>query len=305
MLASSALFVGGPVLLNYFVDPYDRFGNNTAGIYIMAEREMKGTEVERYPHNALLIGNSRIAEIPVSQLKMDGYRFFNGSFAAASAEEIYWFIHHHAHNQELVVLGIDMGTQDPPILQGDTFRRGDWAAATEHLVNLQTVEYSIKTLASHWSGKHTRYLRDGSVAAMDWGEPGKKDDPLVGKRHLESLKAAMAFRLQPPPRKLSFYRKIADTLRERKIPCVIVMPPVHEDVIRHIEAVNVRGEYLSWLEEIRSIFPNIVNLTSSPYNAASEFYSRDPVHYRPEVGVRFMNEEVLPFALKVVGERRK
>ena len=94
MLAMSALFVGGPVLFNYLVDPYDRFGNNRLGIYIMAEREMKASEVERYTHNALLIGNSRIASIPVSQMKE--FRFFNASVAAASAEEIYFFLEHHA-----------------------------------------------------------------------------------------------------------------------------------------------------------------------------------------------------------------
>ena len=303
MLAMSAFFVGGPVLLNYLVDPYDRYGNNTAGVFIMAERELKASEVARFPHNALLIGNSRIAGIPVAPLK--GFRFFNGSFAAASAEELYWFIHHHAHGQDVVVLGIDMGTQDPPVPQGDIFRRGDWAVEIEHLVNLQTVEYSIKTLFSHWSGKKSRYLPDGAVAAPDTYEEGKKDDPLVGKIHLESLKGAMAFRFRQPRRSLTFFRKIADELRERKIPCVVVMPPMHEEVIRHFDAQNLQGACQAWVEEIRVIFPNIVNLTSSPYGAASGFYPRDPVHYRPEVGVHFMNEEVVPFAEKVVAALRK
>ncbi|MEO6786176.1 MAG: hypothetical protein ABI318_08585 [Chthoniobacteraceae bacterium] len=303
MLAMSVLFLGGPVLFNYLVDPYDRFGNNTMGVFIMAEREMKASEVTRYPHNALLIGNSRIAEIPVSELR--GFRFFNAAFAAANAEELWWFLYHHARKQELVVLGIDMGTQDPPVLQGDIFRRGDWALAAENLVNLQTLEYSFKTLFSHWSGKRSRYLPDGSVAAMDWGEPGKKPDPLVGQRHLESLKGAMAFRIMQPPRSLTFFHRIADTLRERKIPCVVVMPPMHEAVIRNFEALHLEGECQAWVDEIRKIFPEIVNLTSSPYGAASGFYPRDPVHYKPEVGVSFMNEEVLPFAMKVVAERRK
>ena len=303
MLAMSMFFVGGPVLLNWLVDPYDRFGNNRYGIFIMAEREMKASEVLRYPHNALLIGNSRIASIPVAPFK--DFRFFNASFAAASAEEIYWFLYHHAHKQELVVIGIDLGTQDPPVLQGDIFKRGDWAVEMEHLVNLQTLEYSIKTLTSHWSGKVTRYLADGSIAEPDWGNPNKKDDPLVGERHMESLKSAMADRFLTHQRSLSFYRKIGDMLRERKIACVVVMPPMHEQVIRHFDAVNLQGECQAWVDEIRAIFPNIVNLTSSIYGAAPGFYYRDPVHYKPEVGVRFMNEEVLPFAKKVVAEQRK
>ena len=106
-------------------------------------------------------------------------------------------------------------------------------------------------------------------------------------------------------RALTFYRKIADTLRERKIPCVVVMPPIHEEVMQHFASHDLQGAYQSWVDEVRAIFPNVVNLTSSPYGAASGFYFRDPVHYKPEVGVSFMNDEVLPLALKVVGEQRK
>ena len=304
MLAMSAFFLGGPVLLNYVIDPYDRFGNNTMGVYIMCEREMKATEVVRRPHDALVIGNSRIACIPAPELK--GFHFFNAAFAAASAEEIYWFLHHHAEKQKLVLLGIDLGTKDPPVLQGDIFRRGDWSLAAENLVNLQTVEYSFKTLFSHWAGKPSHYLPDGSVpASAIWTDPGKKDDMLAGKIFMGSLKGAMVERVLKPPRSLSFYRKIADLLHERKIPCVVVMPPMHEEVIRHIESLNLQGECKAWEDEVRAIFPNIVNLTSSPYSAAPGFYVRDPVHYKPEVGVQFMNAEVLPLAMKVAGEQRQ
>ncbi len=302
MLAMSAFFVGGPVLLNYLVDPYDRFGNNRLGVYIMCEREMKSTEVDRRPHDALLIGNSRIASIPAAEL--EGFHFFNAGFAAASVEEIYWFLFHHAKNQRLVVLGIDLGTKDPAVLQGDIFRRDDWALAADNLVNLQTVEYSFKTLFSHWVGKPSHYLADGSVPPSALQHtPDKPNDVLAGKVFMQSLKGAMAERVVKPPRSLTFYRKIADLLRERKIPCVVVMPPMHEEVVRYIESQNLHGEGKAWEEEVRAIFPNVVNLTTSPYNAAAGFYVRDPVHYHPEVGVRFMNDEVIPFAMKVVGEQ--
>ena len=304
MLAMSMFFVGGPVLLNYLVDPYDRFGNNHMGVYIMCEREMKNTEVARRPHDALLIGNSRIASIPASEL--NGFRFFNAAFAAATPEEIYWFLLHHADKQQLVVLGIDLGTKDPPVLQGDIFRRDDWALAAENLVNLQTVEYSIKTLLSHWAGKPSHYLPDGSVPSdAAWVNPSKHEDSLAGKVFMESAKGAIVARVLKPPGSLSFYRKIADLLRERKIPCVVVMPPMHEKIVRHIESQNLQGECKAWEDEVRAIFPNIVNLTSSPYAAASGFYVRDPVHYNPGVGVQFMNAEVLPFAMKVAGEHRQ
>ncbi len=335
MLAVSVLFVGLPALLNYLVDPYDRFGNNTMGVFIMAEREMKPSEVVRFPHNALIIGNSRIASIPA--LKVNGFKFFNASFAAATPEEIYYFLERYAHKQEIVVIGIDMCTRDPAVLKGDIFRAGDWTAArvywaigfeffrrgdwsvafaywsaaseywpaaSEHLVNLQTTEYSLKTVFSYWGGKPSRYLPDGSLAAPDWGNAGKLDDPTAGKRYLDDMKAHTVRNVVPAPRALSFYRKIADTLRARNIPVVVVMPPIHEAVFRHVGEMNLQGLYEAWVAEVTSIFPNVVNLTGSPYGAASNFYLRDPLHYKPETGVQFMNEVVVPYAQKVLAERR-
>ncbi len=302
MLAVSVLFVGLPVLLNWLVDPYDRFGNNTMGVFIMAERELKPSEVVRFPHNALIIGNSRIASIPAT--KVNGFKFFNASFAAATPEEIYYFLERYAHKQELVVIGIDMCARDPGVLKGDIFKPGDFASMSEHLVNLQTTEYALKTMFSHWGGKPSRYLPDGSLAAPDWGNAGKLDDPTAGKRYLDNMKAHTVQNVVPAPRSLSFYRKIADTLRARNIPVVVVMPPIHEAVFRHVGEMNLQGLYEAWVAEVTSIFPNVVNLTDSPYGSASNFYLRDPLHYKPETGVQFMNEVVVPYAQKVVAERR-
>jgi len=46
-----------------------------------------------------------------------------------------------------------------------------------------------------------------------------------------------------------------------------------------------------------------IDLSFSTYNAATNFYRTDPLHFKSEVGVRFMNAGVLPFASRVVGEK--
>jgi hypothetical protein len=304
MVTTSVLLVGAAVLLNYFVDPYDRFGNNRFGIHIFAEREVKAAAIQRFPHSALLLGNSRIAFIPSSPLK--GFRFFNASFAAANPEEIYWFLHHHAHGQEVVVIGADVGTVDPTVLNGDIFRRDDWAAAADNLLNLQTLEYSFKTMFAHWAGKPGRYLPDGSKS--DW------DAPPNANRYDAALRMAVLRFMEKDvtvlrPRavwSLSYYRKIAEMLRARKIACVVVLPPFHEEYCRLMDRIpGLREFQKAWMDELRTIFPNIVDLTSSPYGVASNFDAADPIHYLPETGVRFMNEAVVPFAKKVLGEQNQ
>jgi hypothetical protein len=303
MLAASALFVGGPALLNYVVDPYDRYGNNRMGVYISAEREAKATEVARYPHNALLVGNSRLAMIPASEVK--GFRFFNGAFAGATAEEAWWFIHHFAQKQDLVVLGIDLGMMDPVPVKGDIFRQNDWASAIENLVNLETVQYSFRTMGSHWAGIPSHLRADGTFEIQGWMEKADIENPALLQAQIELLKRHFGSFVPPTPAQMSFYRKISETLRERGIACVVVMPPMHEAVTRHIEAMHLQDAYREWLRGVKALFPNVVDLTSGPYSSAASFYKSDAGHFKPEVGVRFMNEEVLPVALKAVRERAK
>lgn len=303
MLAVSSLFVGAPVLLNYVVDPYDRFGNNRLGVYISAEREAKAAEIARYPHNALLVGNSRMAMIPAS--KLEGLRFFNGAFAGATAEEVWWFIHHHAKKEDVVVLGIDLGMMDPASVKGDTFGQAGWDSIFENLVNLETLQYSAKTVLSYWAGTPSHLNPDGTFEIREWMKKADNENPALLGAQLGMLTHQYGRFVPPPPAQMSFYRKISETLRERGIPCVVVVPPMHEAIIRHIEAMHMQGAYREWLDGVKALFPKVVDLSSGPYSAAAGFYRSDVNHFRPEIGVRFMNEQVLPVVLKAVSERAK
>lgn len=301
MLAMCAVSVLGLALMNYLVDPFDHFGNNRLGVYVMAEREVKADWVNDFPHDALYLGNSRMQVIQASDVK--GLRFFNGAFAAANPEHMHWFLHHFAHGQKLVVLGIDLGVNDPPVLEGDIFKSPGLAAAADHLVNLQTVEFSFKTIFCHWRGKPSHYRPDGSTTEEDWGNATRRDDPVIGKVHLEEYKKNMASLVRQSPRRLTFLRKIADMLRERNIACVLVVPPMHEEAIRHIEALHLEPQCKAWVDDVRAIFPDLLDLSASEYGAARGYFAKDPVHYKAEVGGRMMNETVVPFAMQVLGRR--
>jgi len=136
-LTLAGALAGGIGLLNYCVDPYNRFGNNRLGVFISAERESKAVEVRRFPHNALLVGDSRMAMVPVSRLQ--DFRFFNGAFGGATSEEVYYFLNHFAIQDELVVVGIALGQCDPEIPQGDIFAPATWRSSRDNLLNLRTL----------------------------------------------------------------------------------------------------------------------------------------------------------------------
>jgi hypothetical protein len=95
---------------------------------------------------------------------------------------------------------------------------------------------------------------------------------------------------------MSFLVRISECLRQRAIPCVVVIPPTHAAVARTLQSGAVGEEVAAWKRQLGTIFSQVIDLSFSPYNAATNFYRADPVHFRAEVGVDFMNTEVLPFA---------
>jgi hypothetical protein len=295
-LGIAGALVGVVGLFNYFVDPYDLFGHNRLGVYITAEREFKATEVQRYPHNALLVGNSRMAMIPVKGL--DHFQFFNAALGGATAEEVYYFLYHFARKQELVIVGVDLGQADPVPAQGDIFKPPTLTATLNNLLNLRTVEYSVRTIYSHSTGLPASLRTDGSFEAAPWFERWDRPDPEHLKFILDKLKSGLASYRGPSKQSMLFYAKIAECLRERGIACVVLVPPVHEAVANHIHASAALAGYQDWRRKLESIFPVVIDLSQSPYSAADNFFKSDPVHFKPEVGVRLLNAEVIPAAVQ-------
>jgi hypothetical protein len=287
----------GLALLNFLVDPYNRYGTNRLGVYISAERESKSTDVRRYPHNALLIGNSRMAMIPVAQL--NGFRFFNAGFGGGTAAEAYYFLERFARKEDLVVLGVELGQFAGPSNEPDGFAPRSWSSMVDNLLSLKTVEFSIRTIAGHVSGEAPTLRPDGSFNAQHWTEVFDRPNPAVMEFQLERLKRGYAGFQGPVTNGLYFYSRIAKCLRDRGITCVAFLPPFQEAVAKAVkESPSAMAGYAAWRRELEGVFPLVVDLSLSKYCAAENFFKADPVHFKPEVGVRMLNEEVIPVALR-------
>ena len=285
---------GGMALLNLIIDPFNRYGINHLGVYISAERECKSTYVQRFPHDALLVGNSREIRIPPARL--EGFRFFNGAFSGATPEEIYFFLQHFAWHQRLVVLAVDVGAQDPAERRGDIFAPKGLASALDNLLNLQTAEYSIRTISESLSKNSQPIGLDGLVPVGSSMLDANRDDPEEEAYRIKSMQQMWDGYHCPPLEQMSLYVKISECLRQRGIPCVVVIPPTHEAVARLAQSGPAAEEVAAWKRQLGTIFSHVIDLSFSSYDAATNFYRADPIHFKPDVGVRFMNTEVLPFA---------
>jgi hypothetical protein len=294
-LSLTGVLAGGLGLLNFLVDPYDLFGVNRWGVYISADREFKATEVRRYPHNALLVGNSRMGVVPVDQL--NGFRFFNGAVAGASVEETYYFLYHFARKQQVVVLGLDLGACDPPQIKGDIFAPPGCTAILNNLFNFKTVEYSLRTISEHLSGHPDPMRPDGTFDMANWFKTADLENPAYRDYQLEQMKRGAERFSDVPKERMSFLAKAANCLQQRGIPCVVVVNPLHEEVAKCFQAPHLRAAAEAWRSNLKSIFPHVVDLSFSRYGAAEGFFKSDPAHFKPEVAVRMLNTEVIPVAL--------
>lgn len=290
---------GGLGLLNFIVDPFNRYGNNRLGVYISAERECKSAYAARYRHDALLVGNSRETRIPPSQLQ--GFHFFNGAFSGGTYEEIYYFLEHFALHDRLVVLAVDVGSCDPVERHGDIFAPKGLTSALDNLFNLQTTEYSIRTIRESLSRHPEPIGRDGVLPAGNSIRASDRDDPKAEAYAIETLRQRWQGYKCPSLDQMSFLVKIRDCLQERGIPCVVVIPPTHEAVAQSVQSGDVGREVAIWKGQLGRIFPNVIDLSFGPYDAATNFYRTDPLHFKPEVGVRFLNAEVMPVARRLLG----
>jgi hypothetical protein len=283
------------VSINLFVDPWDRFGLNRLGVYISASREFKLTEAKRFPHDALLLGNSRAAMLPVASLA--GGRFFNAAFEGANLAEIRLFLERNLQGQKLVLLNLDpftLGSESDRI-PTEAFDPVGPKMLGSYLASLKALEYSAKTITSRIAGKTGSYLPDGTTASDEWKAQRDVDDEAWQRSQRNSqIERLAAFRFDP--RRVEELRGIDSLVRERGAELLPYLSPVEEDILPGLETGAAATEWSNAVNAVRAIVPGVVDLTHSALSARTNFYKTDPVHFYPEIGVRFLNEKVLPLA---------
>lgn len=281
--------------LNYFVDPYYRFGTNRIGVYISAEREFKATAVQKLPHNALILGNSKPAGIDPLELK--GWQFLNAGFGGATPEEMYAFLKHFAHEQELVVLGVDFGmfNEKEKAIVRDPFERSMLRDMTAYLLSLKSLQYSFESLLGYAVGQGVTILPTGQSNPAAYLE---KDAAFTREYYgptLRLLKERAFHDFKYSSTRVNDLEKIRDLMKERGIRLQVFINPENAAVLALLGRVPASALVDQWKADMRRIFPDLIDLSADPqWQAHSLYYWHDPYHYRPDTGARFMREAVLP-----------
>ena len=279
---------------NIVIDPYNRFGNNRLGIYIMsAEREFKATKLRKQtnPYDTILLGDSRAAMIDVGELGFENA--FNASFGGAQMAELYHLIKAYIFDCDLVLLGIKLGQMAPEPETSCFFEEMGARTVLPYILNLKTLEYSFQVVAKYLKKAPRRILDNGSSNPARWYATHSSENPEERATHLHNLIQEYLNYAPFESKNMLYYEKIKRLLEERDIPYKTFIYPTNEEVLAGIRGSKTIPELNAWKQRLFSIFPETVDLSDSEYSGSEGYLSTDLVHFQPRVGNIFLKREVL------------
>ena len=295
-VAAGILFMVA-ALFNYIVDPYNLMGNNPTGVYFVQERQVKEA-VWTYPHEGLLIGASKTGYVNPDDLSC--YRFYNASMRGMVPEEMFFYLKKYLRHEKLVLVGFDFfmfNEREFPLI-----RIADWEdlryAKTEYLLSAETVKSSWKTLKMRRNHEKNygmkpngqfEYPGEAQASAALQPHDQQYHDIIQGlvKNHYDEFAFSRT--------RMNYVRKIKTLLNEKGIPFAVFINPLNRDVVAALQGIKAHRQFLSWKQEMKSIFPDIYDYSISRYSAREGFYAADPFHYTNATGIAFLNEIIRDF----------
>ena len=297
-------FVGG---FNIVVDPFGYFGTNSLGYYFSSERQLKFSLVRGYDYNAIILGDSRIAFTDsllhqTPRVHFRKWRYcgrFNcrklvdllsckspSSSEARSVRDRIGDLAHCSH-----VRAPENSATQPEFGPWDAIRfAGSWTSVPHYAVT------AVKARANYRS---RQYYADGtrSIVAKDF-----KELILDGKtpRYWNKIQSKIEksrdwppkFELEPKCRELLAE---AQELAERhNFALLIVFLPRNSDLLGHWnwDDPKVREQVAQFLAQVEAVVPHVVDFSNSSFSDSRNFWLNDPLHFRPEVGAKVIQEAI-------------
>ena len=296
--AIALLVLGAVAAMNWLVDPFDRFGRNWTGVYISAEREAKATEVRRVPHDAALLGDSKMAL--VNTARIPGLRMYNAAFGGASLAEIDAFARAYLGREKAVVIGLDLTQFGAPSPQpvAAVLRGGGFRDAARYLLDARGIEYGWKSLWSRRLGKAPSLRADGSYDdAAHWARVNAPD-PVRTRDELNRQISELAA-LRPSGAAVDLLAGTVRELARRGVAVRLFLMPVHPETAAALRTLPDSAALARLRAALASRFPGMLDLTDGPLSRAENFFPSDPIHMTEPVA-RAAVEEALESGRPVV-----
>lgn len=283
--ASVAVMLLGIGVFNAWVDPLGRLGRNTLGIYHSAEFEYKVTRLPAAVFDGVLIGSSKIANIDPEWISRK--KLFNAAFSGALPEEMFLFL--RANREHLrgkfVVIGFDffMFNERTKSKRGAELISPSGTDILSYLLSMRSSYFSLQTLLKYARGERAkikvngaRYINDlieedQSLTAPDYGEK----IPAI----LRSLYGQYDFSY----RRVGRMHALRQLLERYGIAYKVILNPQNKVLIAALEGAGLRDAFDTYRGELRSVFPDLIDLSQSELSMPEHFFHQSPFYFRPAV----------------------
>ncbi len=298
-LAVALSIVGIVAGFNMAVDPFGYFGTNTVGYYFSSERQFKYNLVRNYDYNAMLLGDSRIAFTDPKYIEDPRYRFVNGGIGGVSLAELVKLLKaSRLDTLKLVVLGFnysDLGGCSEP--KAGIAADGAWGWF-RFAVSWTQFRYALEALRLRAEAARPEYHADGTRSVT---QKYFKEALLDGKteHYWRQIKESVTdptalpdFPIDPVCRDLlTEIRELAD---RHHFTFVLVFLPRNDDLLRTLTWQGAAGrERLErYVSQVRSVVPQVVDLSISDFSDSRNFWLDDTTHFRPAVGAHVVEEAI-------------
>jgi hypothetical protein len=299
LVAVAALLVGVVSLLNYFVDPFGRFGMNTVGYFYSSERDIAYGSIRSLQFDGIVLGSSKATEIAPPLVR--GSRLLNTAWSAALPEEMSYFLRDRfpsTRDDEYVAIGLDLFM----------FNEGAFAFVEESEFDPWRLNHTLSLLASWqmaWrsidaihrarSGVEPFALRGGERNTVRL-EPEDLDREPNYRSTLETLRTDLYADFDFSERRADALSAIGSWGEETCTPIVVFISPLHPVVRRLQQEMALAREWESFVGAVFESFPNAIDLSESEWSQPDDFWTGDPFHYLPSTGADLFGRAILPAA---------
>jgi hypothetical protein len=290
---AAALLFGCVAGLNGWVDPQDRFGNNTLGIYIDQDRPSKAKLVHTWPHDALLLGSSMVGFIDPQTLP--GYRFFNGAFVAAAPEEILSFLRHLGGDVKFVAIGFDLymfNLSHEPWIDIDRFAPGNQDATPWHhyIFSIDVAIEAIENIVRRLRGEPSVLTPSGQRNSWHIERADAAFPQPDHERTLNDLRNNHFGNFRYAEARVETLRQIKALLEERRQDYMIFINPMNRSVLHMLNEIPARADYARFRQDVAAVFPDVKDASTGAWSDDRFFFNHDAFHYRPATGTAFLGQ---------------
>ncbi len=297
------LLLTGVAALNYVIDPFNLIGNNSIGVYFVNERQSKNA-ILTYEHEAILIGSSKTGYVDPESLAC--YKFYNASIRALLPEEMYFYLKKYLRNEKLVLIGFDFymfNEREFPLVQMDDWDTVGYKPA-EYLLGYHTLKSSLESIKK-WKKKEVPadvLKANGQfIFPSVIQERSAEDLQKIEKKRKDIIKGLMRNHYGGfffSRKRMDVLRKLKAFLEEKQIPYAVFINPLHHDVIASLQKLDAYELFITWKQEMKTIFPDIYDYSIGHYSEDQWFYREDPYHYTIPAGQSFLNEIISHYCPK-------